>query len=335
VDAGTEVTLDELPALLSDASCAALDQCLGAASKSFFDGASCKAILGPATAEGSASLFSALVAKGTLAYDPTKVSECLANIKSSGCDYPDRRLDALCPGMLVGKVAANGACSVNAECGASAYCKSTACPGTCSPLVAKGGACSGDDDCEDGLVCDTASKKCLAPGKKGAACSAAAPCDTTFVCDSTAHCVEFSSVFAGAEGQPCDPEGQALCASTLTCALVELDAQRKGVWKCEKPATSSSCHVALPEQCASGTYCELSGTLTGVCKPAPGKSAPCASRLPTDSTVAKDICAPSLTCWSDGACHARAHLTEACTANDDCVSGTCKAKVCVAAACTP
>ncbi len=334
-DAGAVVSLSELPLMLADASCGALEQCLGTASARFFDGGSCKASLEPATVEGSASVFAALVAKSTLAYDPTKVPACLSNIRSSGCDYPERRLDALCPGVVVGKVAAGSACSVNAECGAAGYCKTTTCPGTCAPLVAKGGACSGDDDCADGLVCDATSKKCFVPGKKGDACSTAAPCGTTFVCDASAHCVDFGSIFAATAGQPCDPEGQVLCQPTLTCALVGIDAQQKGMWSCEKPPTAAACHVSLPEQCASGNFCELAGGLTGTCKAAPKESAPCVSRLPSDTTVAKDICGPNLTCWSDGVCHARAHLTEACTTNDDCFSGTCKGKVCVATSCAP
>ena len=139
-DAGAEVSLDELGVQLADASCGALEACLGAASTSFFDGASCQSGLEPATKEGSVSVFPAAVSKGTLAYDPTKVDECLASIRSSGCDYPNRRLGALCPGMVVGKVAIGGACSVNAECGASAYCKVATCPGLCTALVAKGQA---------------------------------------------------------------------------------------------------------------------------------------------------------------------------------------------------
>jgi hypothetical protein len=91
----------------------------------------------------------------------------------------------------------------------------------------------------------------------------------------------------------------------------------------------------LPEQCASGSYCELAGGLTGVCKTAPAASAACASRLPSDATVEKDICAPGLTCWADGTCHARAHLGQACTADENCYSGTCLAKKCVATPCAP
>jgi hypothetical protein len=321
--------------MLADASCGALERCLGAASGSFFEGGNCKASLEPATAEGSASEFAAAESGGTLVYDPGQVSACLASIRASGCDYPDKRLAALCPGVLTGKVALGGACTVNAECGATAYCKSTACPGTCAPLVTKGAACAADDDCEDGLVCDDTAKKCITAGKQGDACSDSAPCSTAFVCDGTAHCVAFSGIFAAAEGKTCDPQGQALCQPNLTCALVSVSAQQKGVWSCEKPPTTGSCHVAIPEQCSAGKYCELGGGLTGTCKPAPAASAPCASRLPSDTTVAKDICATGLTCWSDGKCHPHAHLTEACTADENCYSGTCREKVCKPSPCAP
>jgi hypothetical protein len=334
-DAGSEVTLDEFALQLADASCGALERCLGAASASYFDGGSCQSSLEPATKEGSVSAFPAAVSKGTLVYDSTKVPECLTSIRNSGCDYPNRRLGALCPDVATGKVALGGACSVNAECGAAAYCKVSACPGVCTALVAKGVACAADDDCEDGLICDATAKKCLAAGKKGSACSESAPCGTAFVCDGSAHCVEFGSVFGATEGKVCDPQGQVLCQAPLTCALVGVDTQQKGVWKCEKPPTAAACHVALPEQCSPGSYCELSGGVTGVCKPAPMASAPCASRLPSDMTVAKDICAPGLACWADGACHARAHLGQPCSADENCYSGTCITKKCAATACAP
>jgi hypothetical protein len=57
--------------------------------------------------------------------------------------------------------------------------------------------------------------------------------------------------------------------------------------------------------------------------------------LPSDTTVAKDICASGLTCWSDGKCHPHAHLTEACTTDENCYSGTCREKVCKPSPCAP
>jgi len=333
-------TEPEFLAAFAAASCTALDQCLGPAQGTYFNGATCKDVLVPGTNEGPLSLVPAAVQQGAVNYDGTNVDACLAMVRKAGCGLLVHRFGTICPGVLVGTVAVGGDCAINSECVAGAYCKMGAsCPGKCTKLGTTGTTCASSGDCADGLICGT-DKQCVAPGQAGAACGQPAdpPCAPALSCDATSSkCVTFSSLFAAPLGATCDPSSRTLCVGGLVCGLTALNAITGApTWNCEKPVTGADCHLAIPEECPSGQYCEL-GTqgVSGTCKAAPGNSAACASHIPSDSTTAVDVCAPPLACGSDGTCHATAHDGSACAADGDCYSGACSSGKCVAARCTP
>jgi hypothetical protein len=200
------------------------------------------------------------------------------------------------------------------------------------------GACARNDDCADGLICSSSTNTCVAPGKPDAACGGLldAACSPAYVCGSSRTCTPLSSSFSVSGGKACDPNSKSYCTADQTCALTAEDATTNvATWLCEARPSGTACHFSVPEQCPSGQFCQLGQDVDGTCTAAPQNGEACATRIPSDSTVPKNVCAPGATCGADGKCHSPGRNSAACKANADCYSGACKAAICVAAYCTP
>jgi hypothetical protein len=105
------------------------------------------------------------------------------------------------------------------------------------------------------------------------------------------------------------------------------------VFQCEKPATGTTCHLAIPDACASGQFCVITPpSLEGTCTPIPKAGEACGKPSPNDK---RSICAPGAVCDTvSGKCVAFEDLGGSCTANDQCYSKSCgNAGSCVSAKC--
>ena len=344
-DSAPAVAISELPDKLASHACYALDRCFQASGLDLFAGSDCETELVTELHEGDFALLQQAVDDGRVHYDGTKVDACMSAIEKAGCEFLVRRLSALCPDVIKGSVELGGDCTISAECGKDAFCKTdAACPGTCTSLLAEGKSCTDDDECQDRLECGSTSDACVAPGEEGDACGGSddPPCAPWLLCrqgDSGGSCAQLTDVFAAADGEACDATQQQFCNKGLTCALTGIDTSQNPAepqWQCEKPTQGPDCHAAYPEQCPEGQYCELgAGSITGSCKPAPDEGQACASHVPSDASSDRDICTPGLSCSSAGKCIARAHLHKACEIDDDCYSKHCADGVCVSAVCAP
>lgn len=333
--------LSEVPATLATASCNVLARCLGPAYDPFLAGQSCTDRLTVASEEGEFSLIQSAIDAHRVTYDGTKVAACLSAIDAAGCTVFTKRLTTECAGVLTGTVASGGDCTLNAECHSGLFCQAdSTCPGKCTALLGAGSACKVSDSCQDGLLCSDKSKTCIKPAKEGEPCGASATeCPVNLVCvgptaTQPGTCKSIDSVFAAAEGAACDAPNSVLCQKGLSCAISALDQQGKLVWKCEKPATSQTCHVGYPETCPSGQFCQLAGTTvdSGSCQPLPGDGEACASQTPSDPMSARDHCASTTTCVG-ATCKAIQHLNGACTTDAECFSKLCKTGKCVPSEC--
>jgi hypothetical protein len=296
--------LADLPAQFAPAVCDTAAQCYGPLLGFLLGGNACTDLLTKQLAESDFALLQAAVTKGTVQYDGTKVAACLDAVKKEGCAILSTRLSTLCADVLHGTVAAGRPCTFGAECSPGLFCKTTACPGVCTSLLAEGAACEADGNCQDGLTCSD-SKVCT-----------------------KAVAIDLS----GAEGTTCDPTAAKLCQADLACAAVAI-AGGAAAFKCEKPATGATCHVAFPEECAAGEYCVLpANTFNGTCTPLPSAGQPCGKYSPTDK---RRPCGPGAVCdTTSGNCVAFQDLGKACTADNQCYSKSCgQAGTCVAAKC--
>jgi len=338
------VPLADVPKAVATAICGVYEPCLGAAFSITFPGKDCVARSTASINDSDFSLLPAAITKGTVVYDGTQVSACTDAIAKAGCGALTTRLSTLCASVLTGTVKAGGACTINGECGTGSFCKtSQACPGACTPLQAAGQDCTQDDECQNGLSCSGATSKCAKPAGKGEACkgAAGAECAPDFVCQgggamTPGTCVTPDAFFSGAAAATCDLEAGKFCQPGLGCALVGVQAGPTGAvaqFKCEKPSAGGACHVAYPEACPSGQYCELTGTTPdGACKTLPGDGQPCAKHVPSSAQSTDELCAVNTIC-DNGTCRAVQHNGGKCTADDQCYSKLCKNGGCAPADC--
>lgn len=305
--------LSELPGVLAPAVCDTAAQCYGPLLDAVLGGNSCTGLFTKQLEQGEFSLLDGPVAKGTVKYDGTKVSDCVAAIKQRGCAIFSTRLSTFCSSTLQGTVAAGQPCTLNAECTPGLFCKTAACPGVCTSLLAESATCESSDQCQEGFTCDDVSSCQSTPCQK--ACKKSVGIDVT-----------------AAEGDSCDPTTQKLCQSGLVCAAVSV-AGGSAVFQCERPATGATCHLAIPDACASGQFCVITPpSLEGTCTPIPKAGEACGKPSPNDKRA---ICAPGAVCdTAAGKCVAFQDLGGSCTANDQCYSKSCgDAGACVAAKC--
>jgi hypothetical protein len=276
-----------------------------------------------------------LIADDRVAYDGVQGAACVDALRAAGCDALRGDSLAVCDDALDGTVAAGGACNSDAECQGDSYCKQEAqCPGTCSALVAVGDDCL-DSVCVDGAFCDDEATCQPAPGAGQACDELAAQCEFGQLCVGdnamtgvSGTCKTIDAVFAGDEGEACDPEADQLCKEGLSCAVLALDMQSGVTFACTKPVASrTACKLAVPQQCPRDEYCDVGtdvGSFEGSCRALPQADQPCA---------ANQLCGAGLTCIGNGdatVCKPLARVGASCTQDAACHSGLCRAGKCAA-----
>lgn len=293
------VSLVDVPPQIAAAACNAASTCLGPLFTTLLNASSCESQITKSIEQGDFSLVPDAVAAGTVLYDASKLSACLDAIRNSGCGFIGTRLSVLCADALHGTVKSGDTCKFNGQCAPGLFCQMNQCPGVCTSLYAQGHACNTDDECMSGLQCNDTGT-----------CAPSASFDVT-----------------GANGAACDPSAARFCQTGLVCALASFNPAQ---WKCEQPATGSTCHLAIPEGCPSGQYCKITSTsIDGTCTALPAIGSACADRYPNDTNP---VCPVDSIC-SMGTCKAYASLGSPCAANEECYSKVCRSGTCAATEC--
>jgi hypothetical protein len=334
-------TLDELGPQIIAAICDAQLACLGPLADALGGASDCKTQQTAQFNEASLPTLKADVEAGKATYDGSKASACLAQIRTLGCSLQTTRLLELpsCKGLFVGKTAAGGDCTSDAQCAQDLRCEvGGACPGKCSPRGAEGGACSRDDDCQGGLTCDSiqGSQQCSKPVASGGPCGSTTPvCVAGTLCVGasgngvTGTCKPFSEIFSAASGAACDITKTQLCQGGQSCQIDKLDATGASFSCASKVASGAACKVAIPEVCPAGEYCDgvdlnaKPPVIDGTCKKIPAEGQPCGKPFQGSG------CASGLFCSPEGTCKAPVKNGAACSSDRDCLSGHCQGGACV------
>jgi hypothetical protein len=207
---GGDVTPDNLPAELAEATCAKLADCCDAAE--FME-----ATLGADNEAECRVLFTSFgglittaledsIAKGRVVFHGDRMRACLDAIAGLTCaeyhDGGDELAPDGCENPFDPLVAAGGECAQDFDC-TSAFCDGGSIDfdgnityGACADRIAIGGACTDSDACVGGAFCDfsTTEPACATKLADGAACTsnnqcASGNCDTTCgpntTCDGT------------------------------------------------------------------------------------------------------------------------------------------------------
>jgi hypothetical protein len=338
-DSAANVALEDLPKELASVTCEVVDQCFAGAYSVISGGEDCNTSITRSIEDGEFGLVQRAVDAGEVTYDPSAVSGCLDAVRSAGCAIFTQRLGELCADVLVGAVASGGDCTISVQCQSGLFCKTdAACPGTCTALLAAGQACEDDDQCQSGLLCSGDTGRCIVPAKKGQACGGGTepPCPPDLVCqgddDTTpGTCRAFADVFVKGEGSSCDIMGTDLCSLGLSCAVVGVNADNSLDMQCAQPASSGgACHLAIPEHCPSGEFCELQPqSVDGTCRPTPTDGQPCGVQSPDQGAT---VCAAEHVCIN-GTCQALQRLGAPCQIADTCYSGVCTSGGCAPTHC--
>jgi hypothetical protein len=333
---GGGTSIDELPALYSQAICEAYENCFGPLFDVYLQGEDCLTRT-TTRLEDELPRFKEAIDEGRLAYDGRKVETCTDEVRALDCEDLLNRESATCQAVFDGTLALGDYCAMDEECQGSSYCKfEDSCPGTCAKLELEGGGCSSDSSCESGLSCSNETGRCVVPAGPGDRCNQGEPeCAPGYLCaganddqNLSGNCRTFEEVFAAAEGESCDPLTTKLCAQGLVCRIDGITAMGEIEAVCaEGVEAGAACNLALPDACPDGQYCDIpANTLTGTCKARPGIGQPC-GKSPFDMTGT--ICEEYARC--DGAtCRALGHLGDGCSSDASCYSDHCVGGKCVA-----
>ncbi len=257
---------------LATALCAQLSSCaIDAVPIRFGDDATCKA-------REAASCANSLAAASTGA-TPASVEGCAQTLPTVSCpDLVNNTLPAACQAQ-VGKVAVDGACAFNAQCGTQ-FCavdRNTNC-GVCATQPKAGDSCVNLGSCGPGLKCVNGNTTCAAAGTTaGEACDKDNPCGAGFSC----------------VGSKTATMTMGMCETAVATAVAACDPKRQTSAGCDQNAgltcdpTSKTC-VALQladfgatcdnavTVCKAGATCVIpTGANAGTCIAAPADSQPC------------------------------------------------------------
>lgn len=328
---GGSIAPSELPALLAQAYCQALESCFGIIFDEFLPaGEDCVERTQKSLENGELSTLEQAIADGKVKYDGGKVQACLNEIAQSGCAFFTDRDIAACVAAVDGTVDQGGDCSSGSECKSPYFCQASgACPGTCAPRLGAGEACEADGNCQDGLVCREDTGVCAQPAAAGQSCEGASgpPCSPGMLCvgqnqqtGAPGTCQTQAELFVTDLGGDCNPLTGPLCKSGLSCG-VESASASGAVFKCMEPSTGSSCVLAFPDMCPGEQYCDAPDQeFQGTCTALPGDGEPCAD------TAAE--CAAYARC-ENGTCRSLKDNGGSCQTADSCYSGACVGGQCV------
>ena len=210
-------------------------------------------------------------------YDADAMAQCLDAYATllKGCGTVDRSVTDVCDRVFVGTLPEGAACKESSECidtpNANSYCENGTCQkdstvepvhaaaneecsGTCTSEATGSYTCTGtvaEDPARcftnDGLICDTATKRCVPAPELGESCNYSDGCAPGGYCEALACVAEKAS-------GPCSDSRT--CTSASYCDF-------------SQPAGASQC---LPkkvdgEACTSGEQCVVSNCESGKCGP--------------------------------------------------------------------
>lgn len=302
------------------------------------------------------------VQAGRIEYHPEAVADCYSLVTGLACPYlfeheiADFSVADLCPGVFVGKVAADEQCFTSLECGEGALCQPSGkctddqfcCAGTC---VLPGGTDSACDSnpCVLGSYC--VNGICRA-GDASSSCNSTADCDDGFWCNAGTCTAEAESGASCMNFDECS--GPEVCVippgeTSGTCARIDqADAMCDDScfgFECIQPdaAQLGTCQPFLDEggDCSGDRDCSLSyecPQATYQCDPRGGVGDPCSADEGNGCRL--DLfCTNAITGEGTGTCSERLADGERCADdefinNDECQSGVC-AGVAGAKTCQP
>ncbi len=264
----------------------------------------------------------AMIANGTVVYDPTAARACAQSIRDGACtDFLFDFGDESCERVFEGTIGDGGACFGDAQCqsdncdapGGTLAC----CEGTCIAALPEAGLgedCLTGMTCVEGTYCDIEAAVCASLKASGETCS------SDFQCADVLRCVGGTCAEGPGEGEPCpsgdcalpfgcDPqtvtcqrargEGEAcvpedsLCSLGLTCSADSNTCVRPG-------GAGSPCDFDLfGLTCAQGTYCDYDFELgEGTCVAVKADGQTCASdqECQTRHCSDEDVCGPTPVC---------------------------------------
>jgi hypothetical protein len=198
---------------------------------------------------------------GAVIYDPAQVGACHARFVAAPCDFaffmftPDIfEVLSYCPGTLIPKIPAGGACLSGGECVDGLYCHkgvADTCPGICRVPAQAGESCADNARCAHGLSCEGG--QCEAPvyAKAGDPCPDGRCPFASFSCPANQIC---------RDDLWCD-------RVTATCKLGLLEGETCGMM-----TLGTTSYLA---NCASGLWCDNPGLATGICRKPSALGGPC------------------------------------------------------------
>jgi hypothetical protein len=328
-DAGFMGDVSDVPQLLANAVCAALEACDGAQLLTdSLNGETCADVTGNVFSARELSALADSIAAGRIVFDRSHMAACIASITTQGCSVQILRRPAVCEQAIKGKVALGADCVISEDCsGSSSFCAANAqCPGTCRASLNAGDPCTASEQCSSGTVCATVSgvRQCVTPTNPGGDCGL----DSTPLCKRGNTCTPNAGVnvndtcksnlvvYALQDGQTCNPPG-AMCDRGLACTNTPT-----GLLCAPVAAAGGACFRAQPSQCPAGQYCNAVTMTAGTCVDLPEEGIAC---LPMTRA---QRCAPNFACLGDGLCHLKGENTISCDEDAECYSGNCNGTVC-------
>jgi len=340
-DGGGGGSLETAPMAVAESICNPLEECLGDLTTIFLGGQGCTEAIEPGITNGNAPLWQQSIDAGRLAFDGSKLDDCIDASSALGCEAIEARDIGPCEEAFEGLVEPGGACVMEADCAGEAYCAlGAACPGVCTRRVGGGESCTTNETCQSGFVCSGGS--CVAPAGAGEACGggSAVVCESGLLCAGEGDmepgtCKAFDDIFTEALGEPCtlvdglDP----LCEEGLSCVVESFDfATMEVIETCAARSSSGgACQIGFPEVCPTGEYCNadpMAGSFDGACVPLPAAGETCRE---VDEGLGQP-CAPAHACVS-GTCRALQANGASCSSDGECYSGNCEASLCSAPTC--
>lgn len=328
------VPLDDVPRLLAEAMCGALEDCNGAWYDTRFVRGDCVESIAADTRARSADAWLASITSGETNYRPEHAPACLDAIRALGCDLITLALDEHdeCVLGFGGNVSEGGSCWSDISCaGLGSVCAGAGCPKRCTARLRRTQRCAGDSFCQRPLRC--IGGVCANAAAVGAECHAtdptvAPPCEAGAQCfgwreSAPGRCRALDAWYSRLEGEPCDAIDGPMCARGLSCVV---ESGREHVCRPRPLRSGSACRAAFPDICPVGEVCDadpLAGRLEGSCVPLPPAGEPC-----FEATHVAPICASGAVCI-DGACVAYVDNGGDCPVSElACRSSSCERDRC-------
>lgn len=206
--------------------------------------------------------------------DCAALADCTSGLGIAACRGPGSQVGA-CYRVLVGRVAAGGACTDDLHCAGGGWCDARpGCEGVCRPPLADGAPCDYAGRCAPGSTCATV---CTPRGGLGAPC---APAGNDPLCAPGLFCIAFACAAPRPVGAPCALGDT--CAAGSYCEGIECDgnqgqcagmtgactASREGGAACvdDLQCASGHCIGQFKDQAQPGT-CGPPSPIGGPCTP--------------------------------------------------------------------